>query len=204
MAARSVLRLATRRAVLRKLSLLLALASLAGLAIASPAAAAGGGLVAPPSVCAGQERLDAPTSVQVSAMRCMVDFARERAGLTALATTPELEQSADDKGADILRCDSFSHFACGREFTYWMRQTGYIPSQCWRVGENLAWGTDGYGTVRSIFRAWMSSPEHRANLLGDFTQTGISLRVGTLAGQPGTHVWSQHFGSHCEASPTQP
>jgi uncharacterized protein YkwD len=183
--------------VVRKLSLLLVVVSLAGLAIASPALAAGGQLLAPPSACPEQERLDAPATTQETAMLCMTAFARTQAGLTPLATTPELEQSAGDKGDDILRCDSFSHFACGREFTYWMRQTGYISTQCWRVGENLAWGTGGYGTVRSIFRAWMSSPGHRANILGDFSQIGISLRVGTLAGQPGTHVWSQHFGSHC-------
>ena len=130
-------------------------------------------------------------------MRCMTDFARAQAGLAELASVEQLEQSAGSKAEDILRCDSFSHFACGREFTYWMQQTGYTSSQCWRVGENLAWGTDGYGTVRAIFRAWMGSPDHRENILDDFAQIGISLRVGTLAGQPQTHVWTQHFGSRC-------
>lgn len=186
-----------KRAVLRKLSLLLILASLAGLAIASPAAAAGGRLIAPASACPGQERLDAPAPAQQATMQCMIGFARAQAGLAAIATTPELEQSASDKGGDILRCDSFSHFACGRDFTYWMRETGYISSQCCRAGENLAWGFGTYGTVRSIFRAWMNSPAHRENILADFSQTGISLQTGTLAGQPGTHVWTQHFGSHC-------
>jgi serralysin len=178
-------------------------ASVASLAIASPAVATGGGLIAPTSVCPGQETLSAPAAAQEATMLCMTGFARAHTGLTAVAATPELEQSAGDKGDDILRCDSFSHFACGREFTYWMRQAGYMSTQCWRVGENLAWGTDEYGTVRSIFRAWMSSPGHRANILGDFTQVGIGLRVGTLEGQPGTHVWAQHFGSHCEAPPAQ-
>lgn len=185
-----------KRAVLRKFSLLLVLALLAGLAIASPAAA---GLIAPASVCPGQEAQHAPVAAQQSAMLCMTDYARVQAELPELALAPELEQSAADKGSDILRCDSFSHFACGREFTYWMRETGYMSSKCWRVGENLAWGTGGYGTVRSIFRAWMSSPEHRANILGEFAQTGISLRVGALDGQGGTRVWTQHFGSHCDA-----
>ncbi len=187
-----------KRTVARTFSLFLAAASLACFAIASTAAAAvPGGLVAPASVCPDQEKLGAPTTAQESAMLCMTDFARAQAGLGELAPVEALEQSAGDKGGDILRCDSFSHFACGREFTYWMRQTGYISSQCWRVGENLAWGTAGYGTVRSIFRAWMSSPEHRENILDDFTQIGISLRIGTLAGQAGTHVWTEHFGSHC-------
>jgi uncharacterized protein YkwD len=183
--------------VVRKFSLLLIAVSLAGLAIASPALAAGGRLIAPPSACPGQESSNAPAAAQESTMLCMADYARTHVGLTELVPAEELEQSAGDKADDILRCDSFSHFACGREFTYWMRQTGYMSSPCWRVGENLAWGTGSYGTVRSIFRAWMNSPEHRLNILDDFTQTGISLRVGTLAGQPGTHVWAQHFGSHC-------
>lgn len=183
--------------MVRKFSLLLALVALAGLAIASQATAAGG-LIAPTSVCPGQEALRGPVAAQ-SAMLCMVDYARAQTGLAELSPAPELEQSAADKGGDILRCDSFSHFACGREFTYWMRETGYMSSKCWRVGENLAWGTGEYGTVRSIFRAWMGSPEHRANILGEFAQTGISLRVGTLDGAPGTRVWTQHFGSHCDA-----
>lgn len=181
----------------RKLSLLLVLVSLAGLTVVSPALAAGGRFIAPASACPGQDTLDTPAAEQEATMLCMTGFARAQGGLGSLTANPQLEQSAGDKGDDILRCDSFSHFACGREFTYWMRQTGYISSQCWRVGENLAWGTDGYGTVRSIFRAWMNSPGHRENILGDFTQVGISLRVGTLEGQPDTHVWAQHFGSRC-------
>ena len=82
-----------------------------------------------------------------------------------------------------------------------MRADGYLSSQCWRAGENLAWGAEQLGSVRSIFRAWMRSPEHRENILGEFTQIGIDLRTGTLEGLAGTHVWTQHFGSHCEAAP---
>lgn len=181
--------------VVRKLSLLFLAASLATLAIVAPASAAG--LIAPASACPDQRALDAPAAAQESTMGCMVDYARSQAGLAGLAEVEPLQLSAEDKADDVLRCDSFSHFACGRDFTYWMRQTGYVSSQCWRVGENLAWGTGKYGTVRSIFRAWMSSPGHRENILDDFAETGISLRVGTLSGQTGTHIWAEHFGSHC-------
>lgn len=136
-------------------------------------------------------------------MRCMTDFARQRAGLGDLSDAQELDLSARGKLEDILRCDSFSHFACGREFTYWMRETGYIAATCWRAGENLAWGTGEYGTVRAIFQAWMRSPGHRRNILGDYSQIGVSVGIGTLAGRAGTHVWTQHFGSHCDPSPIQ-
>jgi uncharacterized protein YkwD len=182
----------------RKLSLLLVLSSLAALLIVSPAAAeTPGQLVAPASACPGQSRLNAPAAAQESAMRCMTNFARTRAGLGDLEIAEQLDQSTADKAGDILSCDSFSHSACGRDFAYWMRETGYISVECWRVGENLAWGVGAYGTVRAIFRAWLNSPEHRENVLGSFDQVGTSLRVGTLGGQPGTHVWAQHFGSHC-------
>lgn len=185
--------------MLRKLSLLLVVTSLAGLGIASSAAGEGPGrLIAPASLCPGQGKPTASAEAQEATMRCMTDFARVQTGLARLAATPQLEQSAGDKADDILRCDSFSHDACGRDFTYWMRQTGYISSaSCWRAGENLAWGTGGYGTVRAIFRAWMNSPGHRENILGDFDQIGISLRIGSLAGQTETHVWTQHFGTQC-------
>jgi uncharacterized protein YkwD len=168
------------------------------------AASDGGELIAPTSVCPDQEDLAAPTASQEQAMDCMVNFARRQEGLGELADTDALAQSAHDKSLDIFSCDSFSHYACGREFTYWMKETGYMSTPCWRVGENLAWGTGEYGSVRSIFTAWMRSPDHRANVLGDFDETGLSLRVGTLEGNPGTRVWAQHFGSHCDAPVAQP
>lgn len=184
------------------------IAKRAGVAVpsttAAPSAAAESrGLIASVSVCPGQGSLDAPAEMQEAVMLCMTEYARTEAGLTGLADDEALEQSAADKANDVIRCNEFSHFACGRDFTHWMREEGYMSSACWRVGENLAWGTGAYGTVRSIFRAWMSSPGHRRNILGDFTQTGLSLRIGTLAGRPGTHVWAQHFGTHCDAPPAQ-
>ncbi len=180
-----------------KLPLSLIAAFLLGLVTAASAAGAGT-LIAPESACPGQTGLDAPVEAQQTTMRCMVDYARTEAALPPLADTEALDRSARDKADDVLRCDSFSHFACGREFTYWMREAGYMSSRCWRVGENLAWGTGSYGTVRAIFRAWMKSPGHRQNILEDFAETGIGLRIGTLEGKPGTHVWTEHFGSHCQ------
>jgi len=183
-------------AVLRRLSLLVAVSSLAGLAIASPAIGAGGSLIAPTAVCAGQG-LDAPAEAQESAMLCMTDYARAQTGQAALTTAPALDESADDKGADILRCDSFSHFASIRKRYIRSRESSSIFCHCWRSGWNCGRGECRYPSVRPIFRAWMSSPGHRENILGDFTQIGISLQVGTLAGLPQTHVWAQHFGSTC-------
>jgi len=136
-------------------------------------------------------------------MLCLINRARANAGLPPLEPAPDLATSAQEKAGDLLACDEFSHHACDRDFTYWIREVGYLSVDCWRVGENLAWGTSEYGTVIAIFRAWMRSPEHRKNILGDYRQTGLDLEMGNLDGQRGVHVWAQHFGTHCE-SPAQP
>lgn len=187
-----------------KISLAIALIGLCA-ALLAPSAGARDfeQLIAPTTVCAGQTESGAPAAVQEEAMRCMTNFARQQAGMGGLDDSADLDRSAGDKSADILHCDSFSHEACGREFTYWMERVGYIPAQCWRAGENIAWGAGETGDVRSIFSAWIHSPDHRANILGSYSQIGVGLQVGDFNGHSGVSVWTQHFGSHCApASPS--
>ena len=131
-------------------------------------------------------------------MRCMTNHARRRAHRRELARARPLDRSARLKSRDIVRCDSFSHFACGRDFTFWIKRVGYLPAPCWRAGENIAWGTGSRASVRSIFRAWIASPDHRRNMLSrDYAQFGIGLEIGELGGSPRVHVWTQHFGLRC-------
>ena len=159
-----------------------------------------GPLIAPPSACPGQTSLGTPADAQEQAMLCMVNYARAGYGLGTLAENASLDGSAALKSRDIIDCDEFSHFACGREFTHWMAQTGYLSQNCWRVGENIAWGRGRFGTARSIFLAWMRSDTHRENLLGDYAETGLDLTTGNLEGGP-TRVWTQHFGLiRCESA----
>lgn len=192
--------------MIARLSLLVsALVTVAALALAPGAGAMDlQRLIAPPDSCQGQGDPEAPLAAQEQAMRCLSNFARAHAGLGELGDADSLDRSARDKVGDILRCDSFSHFACGRQFTYWMERVGYVPARCWRAGENLAWGTGQAASAREIFRAWIHSPEHRANILGRYSQIGIGLAVGGLDGRAEVHVWTQHFGSHCGQAPPEP
>ncbi len=181
-----------------KISLAIVLAVL-GTALVAPSAGAADleNLIAPTSVCLDQTDPTLPVAAQEQAMRCMTNFARGHRGMGNLSDAADLDRSARDKSGDILRCDSFSHYACGRQFTYWMERVGYTSSRCWRAGENIAWGTGELGTVREIFRSWVHSPEHLDNILGSYSQIGVGLDVGRLDGRDGVHVWTQHFGSHC-------
>lgn len=155
------------------------------------------GPAAPEGACRNDVDEHAPVAEQLATMRCLVDRARRHAGLGTLTNSHELSRSAKDKAADILRCKSFSHYACGREFTFWMKRVGYLSSSCWRVAENIAWATGPRSSPRAIFNTWMHSAEHRANILGHFSQVGVGLRVGNLNGRPRSHVWTGHFGTHC-------
>ena len=176
-------------------TLLGVLAAICSVACIGAAGASATGLVAPPGTCP-----EAPggAAAEEATMLCLTNYARAQAGEDPLEPAAALQDSAAEKAEDIINCDSFSHFACGREFSYWIRANGYMSTECWHVGENLAWGTGRYGTVSSIFRAWLRSTEHRENLLdARFTQVGIDRRVGQLEGQRGAHIWAQAFGSHC-------
>jgi uncharacterized protein YkwD len=187
----------------RKIAFAIVLAALAATLLAPSAGAMDlERLIAPDSACANQDDFTAPVEVQEQAMRCMTDYARGHSGMASLGDSTDLDRSAGDKSGDILRCDSFSHYACGRQFTYWMERVGYIPARCWRAAENIAWGTGEGASVRTIFRSWIYSTEHRENILGPYDQIGVGLDVGDLGGSEGAHVWTQHLGSHCgESSP---
>jgi uncharacterized protein YkwD len=181
-----------------KLTLLIALSLTAAAATFAPAAGAASlnSLIAPPSACPGQDDAGAPNAAQMRAMRCMTNFARRQRGVPPLTPVHALERAGLEKSADMIRCDEFSHEACGREFTYWMQRFGYLQGPCVGAGENIAWGSGRLGTVRSIFTAWIHSNGHRTNILsGSFHDFGIGLRIGRLEGTSGAHVWTQEFGS---------
>lgn len=151
--------------------------------------------VAPASTCPGQAATGLSASEQVGVMLCMTNYARSVNGLSPLASSRPLGRAAEQKSADIVGCDEFSHDACGRPFQYWIQRYGYLRG-CWRAAENIAWGTGAYGTVGAIFTAWLESPDHHANILGPYREIGIGLRVGGLEGNAGAAVWTQDFGSH--------
>ena len=125
-------------------------------------------------------------------MLCLVNQVRTNRGLEPLFAPTSLARAAARKSLDILRCDEFSHEACGREFTYWIERFGY---RFCSAGENIAFGTGAYATPLSIFRSWMHSSGHRRNILGAYDDIGIGLQIGELEGYDQAHVWTQQFGS---------
>ena len=103
------------------------------------------------------------------------------------------------KSADILRCDEFSHEACGREFTFWIERFGYL-ARCWRAGENIAWGTGGSATRALDLHAPGCTPPGTARTSSAPTgRSASACESARLEGNAGAHVWTQDFGAAADA-----
>ncbi|HST14188.1 MAG TPA: CAP domain-containing protein [Gaiellaceae bacterium] len=121
--------------------------------------------------------------------RLIRDLNRVRAahGLTPLRYDPHLQRAALAHSHDMLASQLFQHGAFGARMVQF-EVRGSL------TGENLAWGNGPLGSASSIVRAWLASPEHRANLLRPaFTRIGIGDLVGPFLGYDGAHVVTADF-----------
>jgi uncharacterized protein YkwD len=108
-------------------------------------------------------------------------------GLSPLRFDPHLQRAARAHTRYMLATGIFQHGAFGARLVSF-EVTGSL------VGENLAWGTGVEGTAGGVLRAWLASPEHRANLLRPgFTRIGIGDLVGGFFGRDGAHVVTADF-----------
>ena len=117
----------------------------------------------------------------VRATLCLLNKERHRFHMRGLRQSRRLGRAARGHSAEMARVHYFSHDShSGASFLDRIRRAGYLRrARSWSVGENIAWGTGGLSTPRSIVRAWMHSPGHRANILNrSFRQIGIGISFG--------------------------
>jgi len=98
----------------------------------------------------------------------LVNQERARHGLKELRPDWELSRVARHKSLDMMQQRYFSHTSPTYGSPFDMMQAFGIKYQ--RAAENIA---QGQQTPHAVFRAWMNSPGHRANILGDFTHIGV-------------------------------
>jgi uncharacterized protein YkwD len=153
--------------------------------------------LAPESDCPKRSQVGLPTHVAEEVMLCLVNWARVRARLRPLQTSPLLMGSARVKALDIAACRDFSHTPCGHTFTAPFDQVAYRqPGTRDRVGENLAWGTHIAATPLHAFNGWLNSLGHRENVFRPYwVEQGIAaLAVESFEGEGEATLWVSHFG----------
>lgn len=133
-----------------------------------------------------------------AATLCLVNGERARFGTRALIEDRHLASAAFGHSQDMVDRGYFEHTSpAGQTLQMRIRASGFIPNDRvgYALGENIAWGTLWLGTPRSIVRAWMDSPGHRANILnGDYRYSGIGIDPETSGGQAGG-MYTQDFGA---------
>lgn len=98
----------------------------------------------------------------------LINQERTRNSLDELTLNNKLNTSAQLKANDMKEFDYWAHDnPNGTEPWHFFRLAGYEYEL---AGENLA---KCWSTPENTVKAWMDSPTHRDNILGDYTETGL-------------------------------
>ena len=120
------------------------------------------------------------TTVTPAGLLVSTNDQRTRSGLGTLQLDARLSEAATAKARDMLRQGYWDHTAPdGTEPWVWIDDSGYTYQQ---AGENLA---KNFSTASAAVSAWMDSPSHRSNMLGDaYKDVGFGVVNGELNGSP--------------------
>lgn len=147
----------------------------------------------------------APSATDLPQIReatlCLVNEQRALHRLPPLKDASTLDACAQAHTANMIEDGYFGHYGPNGDTPVdRMKASGYIYSSKigYAIGENIAWGTLGLATPKAIVEAWMTSPEHRENILSArYRESGIGVLPavpGSLAsGHPGA-TYTQDFG----------
>jgi hypothetical protein len=99
---------------------------------------------------------------------------RSKSGLPSLSLNSNLNRAAQAKAESMITGNYWSHVAPdGTTPWYYFGKEGYKYSM---AGENLAYG---FSTSDQVIAAWMNSPEHKDNVLGDYADVGFGFANGS-------------------------
>ncbi|MFL5825526.1 MAG: CAP domain-containing protein [Thermoleophilaceae bacterium] len=125
---------------------------------------------------------------------CLINQVRRQHGLHALHVSHRLSRAARRHSRSMVAHRYFEH----GDYLGRIRQTGYFNgAHSWSAAENIAWGSGRYATPMSIFRLWMNSSGHRANILNPrFREVGIGIHRGApQAGAGAAATYTTDFGA---------
>jgi len=130
------------------------------------------------------------------ALLALCNESRAAAGLRPLVWHNGLGEAARAHSTDMAERDCYQHNSCNGQS--WSTRIGrYYPSY-FALGENINLGSSD---PRSLHDGWMSSPGHRANILGPFSEFGAGIALG----ETNFGMWAyatEDFGDRGAVSPS--
>jgi len=142
-----------------------------------------------------------PTDANEPAVReailCLHNEIRAQRDLPALRQDFRLRRAALGHSSDMVSRRFFEHTTpAGVTMVDRILAARYTSRDIgWSLGENLAWGTGRLATPRSVMRAWMESPSHRANILKrNYREIGIGIVTGVPTSSAAGATYTADFG----------
>ena len=111
----------------------------------------------------------------------LVNAERAKAGLSALGSLPALSAAAQKRAEETTR--RYSHTRPNGKGCFTVLDEYGVAAT--HRGENIV---AGHSEPAQAMSAWMKSPGHRANILGDFDKLGVGVAV-----KNGRVYWVQLF-----------
>jgi uncharacterized protein YkwD len=145
----------------------------------------------------------APSQLTLHQMRtselCLINRVRAHYGLRPLAFNSELRDSATGHSDSMVVHHYFAHEGPGGSMDSRITRTGYLHrARAFTVGENIGGGHGRrHGSPMAVFKEWMRSPPHRANILDpSFRDAGVGVARGYPSGAArGSATYTVDFGS---------
>ena len=141
--------------------------------------------------------VEAGESAVRAAILCLHNQIRAERDLPLLRENPRLRRAASAHSSDMVSRGFFEHTTPdGVTMVDRIMASRYAsPRVGWAIGENLAWGTGDLATPRSIMKAWMDSPGHRANVLKRaYREIGIGVVTGVPSDRGAGATYTADFG----------
>ena len=132
-----------------------------------------------------------------AAILCLHNQIRAERGLPLLKENARLRRAALGHSSDMVSRGFFEHTTpSGVTMVDRIMAARYAsPRVGWALGENLAWGTGDLATPRSIMKAWMDSPGHRANVVKRaYREIGIGIVTGVPSDRGAGATYTADFG----------
>ncbi|SCY05675.1 CAP domain-containing protein [Flavobacterium caeni] len=100
---------------------------------------------------------------------------RESIGLSTLQPVEYVSYKSGQHNDYMISVNEISH-----DFFQERSQNIMAVVGASKVNENVAYN---YSTANSVLNAWLNSPGHKANIEGDFTHFGASIRINPETGK---------------------
>ncbi|POM57674.1 SCP-like extracellular protein [Phytophthora palmivora] len=138
------------------------------------------------------------SSDMLSEMLARVNKERASQNLPPVCANKKLQSSSQRHSDDMAENNYMAHDGTdGSTMSQRITDAGYKWSA---VGENVA---AGQVDVQAVMDAWMNSPEHRENIMGEYTMLGVSYAFNENTEYK--HYWTQDFGKgdteSCDSNP---